>query len=121
MSMTCMSTTSIQSCMVGDGLGEPVLTEHPLISSLHGTWDSNNPIGNNVLGHTNLTEIKLALDLLWRNKVDPGKLNLGIGFYGRSFQLSDPACFRPGCKFLGGAAPGAVSFPLLPSRSVCLQ
>ena len=77
-------------------------------NSLHGTWDSTNPIGNNVLAHTNMTEIKLALDLMWRNSVDPAKLNLGIGFYGRSFQLSDPGCYKPGCKFKGGAAPGGV-------------
>lgn len=57
--------------------------------------------------HTNLTEIKLALDLLWRNKVNPGKVNLGLGFYGRSFQLANPGCTRPGCPFLGGASPGA--------------
>lgn len=31
---------------------------------LHGTWDSSNPIGNQILGHTNLTEIDLALDLV---------------------------------------------------------
>lgn len=33
---------------------------------LHGTWDSTNPVGNHVLAHTNLTEIKQALDLFWR-------------------------------------------------------
>ncbi|KAI8631028.1 carbohydrate-binding module family 18 [Xylariaceae sp. FL1651] len=73
---------------------------------LHGVWDAQNPIGNNVLAHTNLTEIKLALDLFWRNKVPANKLNLGLGFYGRSFQLSDPSCSKPGCQFKGGAAPG---------------
>ena len=31
---------------------------------LHGVWDSDNPIGNRVLAHTNLTEIDLALDLV---------------------------------------------------------
>lgn len=31
---------------------------------LHGVWDSNNPVGNQVLSHTNLTEIDLALDLV---------------------------------------------------------
>lgn len=31
---------------------------------LHGTWDAENPIGNKVLGHTNITEIDLALDLV---------------------------------------------------------
>jgi len=77
--------------------------------SLHGTWDAINPIGNRVLAHTNLTEIKQALDLLWRNSVDPKKVNLGLGFYGRSFQLSDPGCWQPGCQFLGGASPGPCS------------
>ncbi|KAH7322711.1 glycosyl hydrolases family 18-domain-containing protein [Stachybotrys elegans] len=73
---------------------------------LHGVWDANNPIGSQVLAHTNLTEIDLALDLFWRNKVEPSKINLGIGFYGRSFQLADPSCHTPGCLFLGGAKPG---------------
>ncbi|KAH8895714.1 hypothetical protein GQ53DRAFT_853840 [Thozetella sp. PMI_491] len=74
---------------------------------LHGTWDSPaDQIGSIVLAHTNLTEIKLALSLFWRNGVDPAKVNLGIGFYGRSFQLQDPGCWQPGCAFKGGAAPG---------------
>jgi chitinase len=73
---------------------------------LHGVWDAHDPIGNVVLAHTNLTEIDLALDLFWRNNVPAGKLNLGLGFYGRSFQLSDPACSKPGCQFKGGASPG---------------
>ncbi|KAL8916580.1 MAG: hypothetical protein Q9172_006245 [Xanthocarpia lactea] len=74
---------------------------------LHGVWDSTNPIGNHVLAHTNLTEIKQAFDLFWRNDIPANKLNLGLGFYGRSFQLSDPSCYKPGCKFKGGANPGA--------------
>ncbi|KAI4634170.1 uncharacterized protein J4E87_001340 [Alternaria ethzedia] len=76
---------------------------------LHGIWDSTNPIGNHIYGHSNLTEIKLALDLFWRNDIKPEKLNLGLGFYGRSFQLSDPSCYRPGCNFKGGASPGPCS------------
>lgn len=32
---------------------------------LHGTWDSENPIGNIVQGHMNLTEIEYALELFW--------------------------------------------------------
>ncbi|KAK5654041.1 hypothetical protein OQA88_7719 [Cercophora sp. LCS_1] len=74
---------------------------------LHGVWDAWNPIGSHVLAHSNLTEIKLALDLYWRNDIPPDKLNLGIGFYGRSFELADPACSKPGCIFKGGAAPGS--------------
>lgn len=73
---------------------------------LHGTWDANDPIGDHVLAHTNLTEIKDALDLFWRNGVPATKLNLGLGFYGRSFQLTDPGCSAPGCLFKGGASPG---------------
>ncbi|KOS36455.1 hypothetical protein ACN38_g12803 [Penicillium nordicum] len=40
---------------------------------LHGVWDSSNPIGSHVLGHTNMTEINQALDLLWRNDVPAKK------------------------------------------------
>ncbi|KAK1484207.1 chitinase [Colletotrichum cuscutae] len=59
---------------------------------LHGTWDSTNPyLGPYVNSHTNLTEIDRALELLWRNNVDPKKVVIGIGFYGRSFTLSNPS------------------------------
>lgn len=52
---------------------------------LHGTWDSTNKwIGPIVQAHTNLTEIDLALSLLWRNDIDPSQVVLGLGFYGRS-------------------------------------
>ncbi|KAL4904299.1 hypothetical protein BDW74DRAFT_185624 [Aspergillus multicolor] len=73
---------------------------------LHDIWNSNNPIGSQVLAHTNLTEIDKALDLLWRNDVDPSKFNMGIGFYGRSYQLADPSCSQPGCLFKGGGSAG---------------
>ncbi|GME43871.1 Glycosyl hydrolases family 18 [Neofusicoccum parvum] len=76
---------------------------------LHGVWDASDPIGSHVLAHTNLTEIKQSLDLLWRNDVDPGKVNLGLGFYGRSFQLADSSCWQPGCLFKGGANAGGCS------------
>jgi len=78
---------------------------------LHGTWDSpQDQIGSIVLAHTNLTEIANSLSLFWRNGIDPAKINLAIGFYGRSFELSDPNCWQPGCPFKGGASPGPVSF-----------
>lgn len=56
-----------------------------------------------------MTEIDSALDLLWRNDVDPSKVVLGIGFYGRSFKLSDPSCNKPGCKFSGPGDAGPCS------------
>lgn len=92
---------------------------------LHGTWfecpwsyillmltskrDENNPIGSIVQGHTNLTEIKQATSLLWRAGLKPEQVVMGFGFYGRSFQLSDPSCSEPGCQFSGSARPGPCS------------
>ncbi|KAI0398768.1 chitotriosidase-1 [Xylaria palmicola] len=89
----------------------PGLLEHAdwvnmMSYDLHGVWDEHNPIGSIVQSHTNLTEIKLAANLLWRNNVPPGKVVLGIGFYGRSFQLKDSECSKPGCAFKGPADAG---------------
>ena len=53
--------------------------------------------------------MSLAFDLFWRNDVPARKLNMGLGFYGRAFQLADPACNKPGCVFKGGATKGACS------------
>ncbi|OJJ42141.1 hypothetical protein ASPZODRAFT_20739 [Penicilliopsis zonata CBS 506.65] len=80
---------------------------------LHGVWDSSNPMhvpcnpsGSIVQGHTNLTEIKTAAELLWRVRVNPAQVSLGFAFYGRAFSLQDPGCTSPGCPFSGGADPG---------------
>lgn len=78
----------------------------PLTAS-QGVWDANNPIGSIVQGHSNLTEIKMTADLLWRNEVRPDQVVLGLGFYGRSFRLEDTACSEPGCQFSGPAEKGA--------------
>jgi chitinase len=41
---------------------------------IHGTWDSTDPaIGAIAQAHTNLTEIELSLQLLWRNHIDPAR------------------------------------------------
>lgn len=74
---------------------------------LHGTWDSTDPsIGAIVQAHTNLTEINQTMDLLWRNNIDPAKVTMGLGFYGRSFTLSNPSCTTAGCPFSSGGNPG---------------
>lgn len=87
---------------------EPLVDWFNLMTyDIHGTWDSTNPyIGPYVNAHTNLTEIQQTTDLLWRNKIDPGKVVLGTGFYGRSFTLSDPSCQKAGCPFSAGGRPG---------------
>lgn len=102
---------------------------------IHGTWDGRTKWTQPVINpHTNLTgmshlvdlavsprsepeltwriEVSEGLNLLWRNGIDPNKVLLGLGFYGRSFTLADPSCTTPGCAFdtqhnsTGGAAAG---------------
>jgi len=79
---------------------------------LHGTWDAASKFMGPYIGaHTNLTEIDLGLDLLWRAGVKPQNVVLGQGFYGRSFTLKDPKCNTPNgvCQFTGGAKAGKCS------------
>lgn len=79
---------------------------------IHGTWDGNSQWTSSVVNpHTNLTEISEGLSLLWRNGVDPAKVLLGLGFYGRSFTLADNSCATPGCNFNteGGNVGGGVA------------
>ncbi|OBT81895.1 hypothetical protein VE02_09580, partial [Pseudogymnoascus sp. 03VT05] len=66
----------------------------------HGIWDKGNKwLGNFLNAHTNLTEIAAALDLLWRNNIEPDKVTLGLGFYARTFTMTTPSCSVPGCTF----------------------
>jgi chitinase len=53
-----------------------------------------------------MTEIEEGLSLLWRAGVEPAKVTLGLGWYGRSFTLKDPSCNTPGCVFTEGGNPG---------------
>jgi chitinase len=78
---------------------------------IHGPWD----IGGRkwtqpfVNSHTNLTEIQSALDLLWRNRIDPKKVVLGLAFYSRTFTLTNPKCSEPGCVVTSGGRAGRCS------------
>lgn len=75
---------------------------------LHGMWDQDNKYtGSYLRGHTNLTEIDVGMDLLWRNNIDPKKVVMGMGFYGRSFMMVDKDCHTADCEFseVGGAGP----------------
>ena len=77
---------------------------------IYGKWDQYNEwTGPYVFGHTNTTSINMGLDLLRRNDVDLSKVNLGMGFYGRSFTLSDPKCNEPGCVFSDAGEKGECS------------
>jgi GH18 family chitinase len=77
---------------------------------IHGVWDSKNQYtGPYIRPHTNLTEIKEGLDLMWMAGVEPSQVVLGLGWYGRSFTLADSSCSRPNglCEFSGGGNPGS--------------
>jgi len=76
---------------------------------LHGVWDnSTTGSGPYINPHTNLTEIDGALDLLWRSKVAPEKVTMGLAWYGRSFVLKDSNCTTPNgvCEFSAAGFPG---------------
>ncbi|KAF8594968.1 hypothetical protein BDV93DRAFT_122313 [Ceratobasidium sp. AG-I] len=75
---------------------------------LHGVWDKDSKfLGPYVNSHSNLTEIDISMDLFWRNNIPPAKISMGLGFYGRSFQLQSSSCTKPGCLFTGPANAGA--------------
>jgi chitinase len=71
---------------------EPIVDWFNMMTyDLHGVWDSTDVwIGAIVQAHTNLTEIDSAMQLLWRNGINPANVNMGLGFYGRSFTLANP-------------------------------
>ncbi|KAH8900782.1 hypothetical protein GQ53DRAFT_863476 [Thozetella sp. PMI_491] len=74
---------------------------------IYGTWDKTiDETGPYVHAHTNLSMIEKGLQLLWHNNIDPARVNLGLGFYGRSFTLTDPSCKATGCEFSTGGNPG---------------
>lgn len=76
-------------------------------ASIDGVWDRNvSAIGPYAYAHTNITEIQMGLELLWRNNINPGRVVMGLGFYGRSFTMKDPNCLDPGCEFSDGARGG---------------
>lgn len=70
------------------------------------------PTGACLRSHTNRTETLSALAMITKAGVPAAKVLIGLPFYGRSFQLADPKCYRPGptgCTFIGpesGAKPG---------------
>ncbi|KAH7124726.1 putative class V chitinase [Dactylonectria macrodidyma] len=71
----------------------------------HGVWDKPNKwVGPYLNSHTNLTEIKDAMDLLWRNDISSDKVVLGLAFYGRGFTAANPNCMNPGCNFASGSS-----------------
>jgi chitinase len=53
---------------------------------VHGVWDAQSKfVGPFIAPHTNITEIDLGMDLLWRAGVDSNKVVLGQGWVRTSF------------------------------------
>jgi GH18 family chitinase len=77
---------------------------------LHGTWDWGNKwTGEYLNAHTNLTEMKTAFDLLWRNDIDADMVTMGLAFYRRVYTVASPNCMEPGCLYLSGGKKGECS------------
>lgn len=49
--------------------------------------------------HTNLSEIRSAVDLILRDGVPSSKLVLGLALYGRGYIPANPECLEPGCEY----------------------
>lgn len=84
-------------------LGKSTTTDHLLFCNTY------NPIGSKIRPHTDITEIDKNLTPLWFDGVDPAKIVMGIAYYGRTYQLSDPSCSEMNaCGFVPkkGGAPG---------------
>ncbi|EXL90976.1 hypothetical protein FOIG_15781 [Fusarium odoratissimum NRRL 54006] len=74
---------------------------------IHGVWDENiESLGPYAHAHINLTEIQQVLELLWRNNINPERVVMGLGFYGRSFTVKSSNCLDSGCEFSSGAKGG---------------
>ena len=59
---------------------------------MHGSCDIGHKwTGTYANSHTNMTELQDALNLLWRNNVDPSKATSGTSFYPRTFTLKNAA------------------------------
>ncbi|OBT54180.1 hypothetical protein VE04_05861 [Pseudogymnoascus sp. 24MN13] len=77
---------------------------------LHGAWNiSNKWLDAFLNAHTNLTEIADSLDLLWRNGIPSGMVNLGLAFYARTSTLGNTLCKTPGCAYVSAGKAGPCS------------
>lgn len=75
---------------------------------LHGQWDAHNEYsqencdtGNCLRSQVNLTETRQALAMVTKAGVPGNKIVVGVTSYGRSFQMAEPGCWGPTCKFTG--------------------
>ncbi|KAK2074979.1 hypothetical protein P8C59_009144 [Phyllachora maydis] len=73
---------------------------------LHGPWDKTVvDIGPVILGQTNIPELYNWTLPLWYAGVDPGKINMGLAYYGRGYTVANVDCTEAGCGWSGTSRP----------------
>ena len=96
---------------------------------LHGPWEGKEPsfvlmyflsiVLNCIIAsdlrafvrpQTSVIDINTDLLPIWFDGVDPGKINLGIAYYGRGYTLANTSCTDIGCPYTAGNLPGQVNF-----------
>ncbi|KAK7041732.1 hypothetical protein VNI00_009021 [Paramarasmius palmivorus] len=76
----------------------------------HGQWDTNVAGQASVTNpHTSLLDIESSVLLYLRAGIDLAKVNLGLAWYGRTYQLADTSCVGYNCTMTGGGFPGPCS------------
>jgi chitinase len=74
---------------------------------LHGARDKGNKwTGEYLNRYTNLTEIDMALDPLWRNNINSKKVILSLTFYARAYIVVSTSWVELGCLFASGSNKG---------------
>ncbi|TFK69200.1 glycoside hydrolase [Pluteus cervinus] len=72
----------------------------------HGPWDTAVPGEDSTAKpHTSVKDIEDSVKLYTRAGVDLSKVNLGLAWYGRTYNVG--SCKGMGCKMTGGGAPGS--------------
>ncbi|KAJ7630437.1 hypothetical protein FB45DRAFT_915498 [Roridomyces roridus] len=73
----------------------------------HGPWDTNvtdqAPVTN---PQTSILDMQASAQLYVRAGIDLSIVNLGLAYYGRTYQLADASCVGYNCTMVGGGAPG---------------
>ncbi len=95
---------------------------------LHGSWDSpEDQIGSFVYALIQISpRYRMLSTCSGESGVPANKVNLGLGFYGRTYRLNNPSCTSPGCSFeeAGRAGPWYGTSPrslYLPKITSCLS
>jgi GH18 family chitinase len=66
---------------------------HSVLESILTCDKGDNPnLGAKIRPQTDLREIEKDLLPLWFNGVNPKKVNLGMAYYGRGYQVKDKTC-----------------------------